>query len=350
MDLPLIFALLAAFGVAVYVLADGFDLGVGILFLLAPRDGDRDLMMASIAPVWDGNETWLVFGGTLLFAAFPAAYYILLPAFYVPIILMLFGLLFRGIAFSFRGQQRGSPKMWDLAFACGSLVATFAQGLVLGGFINGIVVQNGMFAGGSLDFLSVLGVLCGLGLVGGYALMGAGWLIWKVDGPTQSFARNAGHAALILTAVMMAVVSVWTAYSDWQVAARWFSWPNIVWLAPAPVLTAVVLATAWFALAERGDARVFLLSIATFLLGFFGLAVSLWPYIVPRHITIWDGASDPQSLRFAAVGVAVILPIVLAYQFQAYWIFRGKTKLEQDDGERIRSPHIWARRASTHLP
>lgn len=350
MDLPLIFAALAAFGVAVYVLADGFDLGVGILFLFAPGDSDRDLMMASIEPVWDGNETWLVFGGTLLFAAFPAAYYILLPAFYLPIILMLFALLFRGIAFAFRGKAQGSRKIWDLAFAGGSVVAAFAQGLVLGGFINGIAVRDGMFSGGPLDFLSLLGLLCGLGLVGGYALMGAGWLIWKVDGPTQTFARNVGHAALVVTAVMMVLVSVWTAYSDPQVSARWFSWPNILWLAPAPLLTAVALAAAWFALDGRRDARVFVLSIATFLSGFFGLAVSLWPYIVPRHITVWDGASDPQSLGFAAVGLIVILPIVLAYQFQAYWIFRGKTKPELEDNERDRSPHIWARRTSNHWP
>jgi cytochrome d ubiquinol oxidase subunit II len=348
MDLPLIFALLAAFGVAIYVLADGFDLGVGILFLFAPRDVDRDLMMASIEPVWDGNETWLVFGGTLLFAAFPAAYYMLLPAFYLPIILMLFALVFRGIAFSFRAQAGRSRKFWDIAFAGGSVVAAFAQGLVLGGFINGIDVQNGMFSGGPFSFLSVLGVLCGLGLIGGYALMGAGWLIWKVDGPTQVFAREIGHAALIMTTMMMAVVSFWTAFSDPQVAARWFSWPNIVGLAPAPLLTAVVLAATWHALWGRNDARVFLLSIATFLLGFFGLAVSLWPYIVPRHVTIWDGAADPQALWFSGAGLIVILPIVIAYQLHAYWVFRGKTVLESDADEPDRTPHIWARHTSVH--
>ena len=248
MDIPLIFAFVAVFGVTVYVLADGFDLGVGILFLFAPRESDRDLMMASIEPVWDGNETWLVFGGTFLFAAFPAAYYILLPAFYLPIILMLFALIFRGIAFSFRGQAGRSRRIWDFAFAGGSLAAVFAQGLVLGGFIDGVDVQSGMFHGGPFSFLSFLGILCGLGLIGGYALMGAGWLIWKTDGPTQVFAREIGHAALILTAAMLAVVSAWTALSDPEVADRWFAWPNIAWLAPIPLISVAALVAAWRAL------------------------------------------------------------------------------------------------------
>jgi cytochrome d ubiquinol oxidase subunit II len=241
MDIPLIFAFLAVSGVTVYVLADGFDLGVGILFLFAPREVDRDLMMASIEPVWDGNETWLVFGGTFLFAAFPAAYYILLPAFYLPIIFMLFALIFRGIAFSFRSQAGRSRRIWDFAFAGGSLAAAFAQGLVLGGFIGGVNVQNGIFHGSSFSFLSILGILCGLGLIGGYALMGAGWLIWKTDGQTQVFAREIGHAAIILTAAMLAVVSAWTALSEPQVASRWFSWPNIAWLAPIPLISVAAL-------------------------------------------------------------------------------------------------------------
>ena len=357
MDVALLFACVAVFGVIVYVLADGLDLGVGIIFLLAPRDADRDLMMASIEPLWDGNETWLVFGGTFLFAAFPPAYYILLPAFYVPIILMLFALIFRGIAFSFRSHARGTRGAWDFAFFGGSIVAAFAQGLVLGGFIGGVDVTNGVFSGGPLSFLSPLGVLCGLGLVGGYALMGAGWLIWKTEGATQGFARQAGSAACALTAVMMAVVSAWTAWSQPEVAARWFSFPNIAWLAPVPVITAAALMMAWQSLSTgRGaEFQVFVLSIIVFLCGFLGLAVSLWPYVVPRHITIWAGAADPQTLVFVGVGLVFILPIVLAYQFNAYWVFRGKTEFEALEASEDEVPTIWARRGrdtqkELHLP
>jgi len=346
MDGPLLFALLAVFGVAVYVIADGFDLGVGILSLVAPIEADRDLMMASIEPVWDGNETWLVFGGTLLFAAFPVAYYTLLPAFYLPIILMLFALIFRGISFSFRSQAGRSRQLWDLAFGGGSLVAVLAQGLILGGFIGGVDMQNGMFHGGPFSFLSILGILCGLGLVGGYALMGAGWLIWKTDGPTQVFAREIGHAALILTAAMMAIVSGWTALSEPEVAARWFSWPNIVWLAPVPLITLAVIIASWRALWSGHDARLFGLSILIFLLGFFGLGISLWPYVVPRHVTVWEGAADPQTLWFAGIGLSLILPIVVAYQLNAYWVFRGKTRLEEVEAEREQMPRLFARHAS----
>ena len=192
-DLPLLFAAVAAFSVAVYVLSDGFDLGVGILFLAAPRDADRDVMMASIEPVWDGNETWLVMGGTLLFAAFPAAYYVLLPAFYLPIMFMLFALIFRGIAFGFRLQAVSYRWVWDIAFAGGSVLAVLCQGFVLGGFISGVPMEAGMFSGGPFDCFTILGLLCGLGLLGGYALLGAGWLIWKTEGSTQIFAREVGH-------------------------------------------------------------------------------------------------------------------------------------------------------------
>jgi cytochrome d ubiquinol oxidase subunit II len=343
-DLPLIFALLAAFGVAIYVLADGFDLGVGILFLVAPREVDRDIMMESIEPVWDANETWLVFGGTLLFAAFPVAYYVLLPAFYLPLMLMLFALIFRGVAFAFRAQTVRYRRVWDFAFSGGSILATFAQGLVLGAFIGGVNMENGMFHGGAFDFLSVLGILCGIGLVGGYALLAAGWLIWKTEGSTQVFAREIGHSALIATSAMMAIVSAWTAYSQPEVAARWFSWPNIAWLAPIPLFTAALVVATWRALWGVRETRVFWLSIGIFLLGFVGLAISIWPYVVPRHITIWNGASDPQTLSFVGVGLAIILPVVLAYQFHAYWVFRGKTTAIQESDPRDLTLPMSARR------
>ncbi len=345
MDAPLFFALVTALAVVIYVLADGFDLGVGILFLVAPRDADRDTMMESVEPVWDGNETWLVFGGTLLWAAFPAAYYILLPAFYLPIMIMLFALILRGIAFVFRFQTVRFRRVWDFAFAGGSLLATFAQGLILGGIIGGVPLQNGVFSGGSFVFLSVLGILCGLGLIGGYALLGAGWLIWKTQGTTQVFGREVGHAALILTAVMLAFVSGWTALTEPAVAIRWFAWPNLVLLAPVPVVTAVVVLALWRSLWGSSETLTFRLAALLFLLGFAGLVVSLWPYVVPRHITIWSGAADPQTLWFVGVGIVVIIPIVLAYQAQAYWVFRGKTVVDRAEDER--HPAIQARRTSS---
>lgn len=322
---PLLFAGLATFCVTVYVLADGLDLGVGILFLLAPRNADRDLMMATVEPVWDANETWLVMGGTLLIAAFPAGYYVLLPAFYLPIMFMLFALIFRGIAFEFRLQATRFRFIWDIAFAGGSVLATFCQGLILGGLIGGVPMENGMFAGGTFSFFSLLGVLCGIGLIGGYGLIGAGWLIWKTEGPTQVFAREIARAALILTAAMMALVSVWSAWSVPDVAERWFAWPNLLLLAPVPVVTIGVIVAIWRGLWEGAEVRTFLLALTLFALGLIGLVVSLWPYVVPRNVTVWDGIADPQALAFIGVGIVVILPIVLAYQAHAYWVFRCKT-------------------------
>jgi len=321
---PVFFAALAALAVIIYVLADGFDLGVGIIFMAAPREADRDAMMGSLEPVWDGNETWLVMGGTLLFAAFPVAYAVLLPALYVPIIGMLLALVVRGVAFSFRENATRSRGVWSWAFSLASLTAAFCQGLVLGGIVQGVSVRDGAFAGGVFDFVSILGVLCGVGLVAGYALLGASWTIWRSNGPTQTFAREIAHAALLLAMAMMAIVSAWTAWHEPAIAARWFSWPNIALLAPVPAVTALAAWTLWRSLWGARDIRPFLLSITLFLLGFGGLAVSLWPYIVPRSVTIWQGAADPASLAFIAPGLIVVMPIVLGYQFHAYRVFRGK--------------------------
>jgi cytochrome d ubiquinol oxidase subunit II len=333
MDLPLAFALLTVGAVALYVLADGFDLGIGVLFLLAPRDRDRNLMMQSIAPVWDGNETWIVFGGALLWAAFPIAYYVLLPAFYMPLMLMLFALILRGIAFAFRFQASVFRVMWDYAFAAGSLMAVMAQGLVLGGFIGGVPVVNGAFAGGPFTCLTFLGLLCALGLVGGYGLLAAGWLIWKTDGPTQIFGREVGQAALILTVGAMAVASAWTAITVPDVARRWFAFPRVLPLAMLPLAAVGVASFIWRSFWTTEGARVFCLTIVLFLLGLAGLAVSLWPYVVPRSATIWSAASDDTSLAFVGVGVLVILPIILVYLAHAYWVFRGKTAHESGGGD-----------------
>jgi cytochrome d ubiquinol oxidase subunit II len=353
MDLPLIFALVAAGGVGLYVLADGFDLGIGLLFLLAPREQDRDMMMESIAPLWDGNETWLVFGGALLWAAFPIAYYVLLPAFYLPLVIMLFALIFRGIAFEFRFQAKLFRRVWDYTFAGGSLLAVLAQGLVLGGFIGGVPIENGVFSGGPFSCFTILGVLCAAGLVGGYSLLGAGWLIWKADGKTQIFGREVGHAAVILTAACMVLVSAWTALTVPEVAVRWFNWPRILPLSFMPLAAAVAVLLIWRALWGTHESRPFVLTIVLFLLGFGGLAISLWPYVVPRHATIWNAASDPATLRFIGVGMVVILPIILGYLGHAYWVFRGKTVLEGGYGTPDVEGHTGrraaARRNDLHL-
>jgi cytochrome bd ubiquinol oxidase subunit II len=327
LDLPLLFAMVVGLGVALYVVMDGFDLGVGILFPFAPESRDRDCMMNSIAPFWDGNETWLVLGGVLLIAAFPRAYAVLLPAFYVPLVLMLFALIFRGIAFEFRFRARPRFRIiWDSAFAGGSTLAAFAQGVVLGAFIDGVKVSHGVFAGTTMGFLKPFSVLTGLGVVAGYALLGATWLIFKAESPTSEFGRRAARPALVLTLLLIAVVSLWTPLQYPDIARRWFSLPNFLFLWPVPFVTALVAALVWRTAQSRFDHLPFLGAAALFLLAFLGLAISLFPYAVPRSLTIWQAASARATLQFIGVGVAVILPVTLAYLGYAHWIFRGRAR------------------------
>ena len=323
-DLPLLLGLAVAFGVALYVVADGFDLGVGILFWFAPGELERGTMMNSIAPVWDGNETFLVFGGTLLIAAFPLAYATLLPAFYVPLLTMLFALIFRGVAFEFRFRATRFRWVWDWAFAGGSTLAAFCQGIVLGGFINGIAVANNAFVGGTFDFVSAFAIVCGLGLVAGYALLGATWLILKTDGLTLRLARRAARTALPAALGFIALISIWTPIEFPHIGERWFSWPNIAFLWPVPILTALIAFGIWRHIERGPEHRPFLLSVALYLLAFLGLGISLWPYAVPYHATLWEAASSPPTLIFVGIGTAIILPIVLAYGAFAFWVFRGK--------------------------
>jgi cytochrome d ubiquinol oxidase subunit II len=282
-------------------------------------------MINSIAPFWDGNETWLVLGGTLLIAAFPLAYATLLPAFYVPLMTMLFALVFRGIAFEFRFRATRFRLIWDAAFAGGSVLATFCQGVVLGAFIHGIRVEGGSYQGRTLDFLTPFAAICGLGLIAGYALLGATWLIYKTGGTTPRYGRVAARLALPATLAFIAIVSIWTPLAEPHIAQRWFSWPNIGFLSPVPILTALVAFTAWRSLSGPPDWRPFALAIALFLLAFLGLGVSLWPYAVPYAATIWQAASSPGTLAFVGIGTAIIVPIVLGYVGFAYWVFRGRT-------------------------
>jgi cytochrome d ubiquinol oxidase subunit II len=323
-DLPLLLGLAVAFGIAMYVVADGFDLGVGILFWFAAGEPERGTMMNSIAPVWDGNETWLVFGGTLLIAAFPLAYATLLPAFYVPLLAMLFALIFRGIAFEFRFRATRFRRLWDLAFAGGSTLAAFCQGVVLGGFIKGIAVANGVFVGGTFDFVSAFAIACGLGLIAEYALLGATWLILKTEGLTARLGRRAARVALPTTLGFIALVSVWTPIAFPHIGERWFSWPNIALLSPVPILTGLIALGIWRHIENGPEHRCFVLSVALFLLAFLGLGISLWPYAVPYAATLWQAASSPPTLAFVGIGTAIILPIVLAYGAFAFWVFRGK--------------------------
>lgn len=322
--LPYALALVLALGVFLYVALDGFDLGTGALFLLAPSDTARDAMMSSIAPFWDGNETFLVLGGTLLIAAFPVAYATLLPAFYLPLVVMLFGLIFRGIAFEFRFRATRYRRVWDWAFALGSFVAGFCQGVVLGGFIDGIAVKDGVFVGGTFDFLSPFAVACGAGLIAGYALLGATWLIFKTEGAARGFGRRAARPALFLVLVFIALVSLWTPLTHARIAARWFAWPEIAYLSPVPIATALIAWSVWRTAAVRSDARPFLLSVGLFFLAFVGLGISLWPYAVPYAVSLQAAASSPATLAAVGIGVALILPLNLVYLAYAHWVFRGR--------------------------
>jgi cytochrome d ubiquinol oxidase subunit II len=317
-----------ALGVFMYVLLDGFDLGVGILFPFAPGDRDRDLMMASVAPIWDGNETWLVLGGIALFAAFPLAFAIIIPAVYFPILFMLLGLVFRGVAFEFRHTARTSRKRWDQAFFWGSLIATFAQGCVLGKFVQGFAVEGRQYAGTSLDWVHPFVLAVGVGLVFGYVLLGATWLVMKTEGELQRWARGKARIGLIGVLAFIGMVSIWTPLLDARIAERWFSWPNVVLLAPVPVVTAAIAWWLWRSLARGRDVAPFLAAMGLFGMCYLGLGISLFPYVVPPDITLWDAAAAPQSQAFLLVGTLLLLPIILMYTGWSYWVFRGKVRAD----------------------
>lgn len=327
LDLPLIWGLLLATAVFLYAVLDGFDLGCGILFPFAPSDPCRSRIMNSIAPFWDGNETWLVLGGGGLFVAFPVAYAILMPALYLPIILMLMGLIFRGVAFEFRFKATGKDRtLWDIAFHAGSLLAAFMQGIILGNFVQGVEVDGRSFAGGSLDWANGFAIVTGIALIFGYALLGATWLIWKTEGDTQKWARNAAKYVLAFVALAMAVVSIAMPFINERILTLWFSAPNIYYLLPVPLLTALTFITLWRDLHQaQREIRPFLLSLALFLLGYIGFGISLYPWIVPFAFTLWDAAAAPASQSLTLIGTAILLPVILCYTGYCYYIFRGKS-------------------------
>ena len=311
------------FGVLMYVLADGFDLGVGMLFPFAKDESERDIMMNSVAPVWDGNETWLILGGAGLLAAFPLVYSVFLPALYIGVFLLLAGLIFRGVAFEFRFKASAKNKhLWNLSFSLGSLVASFAQGAVVGAYIQGFKTENFRYVGGAFDWLTPFTVMTGLGVVVGYSLLGATWLVLKTEGELQDRVRQWARKLLIAMMAFFAIVSLWTPMIDSYVNERWFG--NISWLWVLPALTTLLAFMVWRWINKHYDALPFIGTIGLFALFYGGLLFSKWPYVVPPNYTFHDAASAPESQLFLLVGVLFVVPFVLMYTAWTYYVFRGK--------------------------
>jgi len=323
-----VWTVILAVAIFLYVLLDGFDLGVGILYGFEPDLKSRNLVMNSIAPIWDGNETWLVLGALGLLAAFPLAFAVIIPALYFPILIMLLALTFRGVAFEFRFRDSEHKSFWDHGFNIGSAVATFAQGVMLGAFIQGFKVEGRAFVGSSFDFLTPFSLLIGLALVFGYSLLGAGWLILKTEGEIQQRARKHGRFSLLGVLAGVAVVSLWTPFASPPVAERWFSWPNIVLLSPVPLATAAIALLTWRALNGTSQAGAFVGAVALFALSYLGIAISLWPFIVPHAFTLWEATSSNSTQAFLLVGTLFLLPVILVYTGWSYWVFRGKVRAD----------------------
>lgn len=325
-DFVFFWTLILGVGVFLYVLLDGFDLGVGMLYGFAPDRESRNLVMNSIAPVWDGNETWLVLGGVGLLAAFPLAFAIIIPAVYFPILIMLLALVFRGVAFEFRFRDAEHVTFWDHAFCYGSGLATFAQGIVLGAFIQGFQVEGRQFTGSSFDCFTPFSLFTGIALMFGYGLLGAGWLILKTEGKLQEAARAQGRMCFLGVLIAVGIVSLWTPYADPDIATRWFSWPNMAFLAPVPIITAIIAWCEWRSLNNKSEAGPFLGAVALFLMSYIGIAISLYPMIVPHHFTLREAASSPDTQAFMLIGTVFLLPVILIYTAWSYWVFRGKVR------------------------
>ena len=323
-----IWTVILAAGVFFYVALDGFDLGVGILYNFAPTREDRNLIMNSIAPIWDGNETWLILGTMGLFAAFPLAFAIIIPAVYFPVLLMLLALIFRGLAFEFRYRDAERRTFWDHGFAIGSALASFSQGLILGAFVQGFHIEGRQFAGGSFDCFTPFSIVTGLALTAGYSLLGAGWLVIKAEGALQQWARRLGRYCLILTTLAIGIVSVWTPLVDHDVEMRWFTWPDIAFLSPVPIITAALVWYEWRSLEAGPDYAPFIGALALFVMSYLGIAISMWPMIAPPQFTLEQAAASQSTQAFLLIGTLFLLPIMLVYTAWSYWVFRGKVRAD----------------------
>ncbi|WP_308914772.1 cytochrome d ubiquinol oxidase subunit II [Jannaschia sp. LMIT008] len=332
-DLTVVWAFVIAFAVLVYVILDGFDLGLGMLFVVEAKKHDRDVMMNSVAPVWDGNETWLILGGGGLFAAFPLAYALILPALYVPAIAMLLALIFRGVAFEFRWRTKRWEWVWDLAFIGGSAVAALSQGIILGAILQGITVDEGAraYAGGWWDWLTPFSLTVGVAVMVGYMLLGATWLVMKTEGDLQERMRARAWPLGLATLAFIGTVSLWTPFLQDGYFVRWFT--GVGWAMAGGVAAAVgVVALLMFRslTIHNHEYRPFVLSLVLFGLCFVGLGICMFPYIVPTQVTLWEAAAPRNAQIFMLVGAGILMPIILAYTAYAYWVFRGK--INPDDG------------------
>jgi cytochrome bd ubiquinol oxidase subunit II len=327
-DLTVIWIAIIGFAIMMYVVMDGFDLGIGILFTRFEVGAKRDMAMNSIAPVWDGNETWLVLGGGGLMAQFPLAYAIILPAVYAPIIAMLLGLVFRGVAFEFRWRDPNHRARWDAAFCLGSIVATFAQGVTLGAVLQGISVSGRAYAGGYWDWLTPFTVLTGVSLIVGYALLGCCWLIWKTEGALHEDARRIAKPLSLGLFAAIAAVSAYTPFLESQYYHAWFAWPGELAAVQMPLLVAVIGWLLFRCIREGKDFLPFLLTLILFGLCMLGLAISMWPDLIPGRVSIWDAAAPRSSQIFMLIGASALVPIILLYTGWAYWVFRGKVGQE----------------------
>lgn len=329
-ELSFIWAGIIALSVLIYVILDGFDLGVGLLFPLTKDEGERNVMMNSVAPIWDGNETWLVLGGGGLFAVFPLAYAVVMPALYMPIILMLLGLVFRGVAFEYRWRTKRWKPMWDAAFFGGSLTASLCQGIALGALVQGIEVEGRAYGGGWWDWLTPFSILTGVAVTVGYAMLGATWLNMKLEGRIQAHMRRLAWPLAVATIAFMAVVSLWTPFQNDAYFGRWFAWPTAIFSVLVPALVALAVFGLFVGLSRQWDVTPFMSALALFVLGFIGIGISFYPYIVPSSLTIVEAAAPDESLAFTLVGTLVLLPMILGYTAYAYWVFRGK--IDPDEG------------------
>lgn len=330
MDLSLTWAIIILFGIMMYIIMDGFDLGIGILYPFFSEKSDRDLMMNTVAPVWDGNETWLVLGGAGLLAAFPLAYSVILSALSLPLLFMLMALIFRGVAFEFRFKaNEGERHFWDKAFIGGSIAATFFQGMTLGAYLQGIKVVDQAYAGGALDWISPFSIFTGLGLLVTYALLGSTWLILKTSGDLQSICYKLSKQISVVLLGIIVVISLWTPWMDSRIAARWFSMPNIFWLSPVPVLVALCFYQLQRALRRKAETSPFIYTLGLVMLGYAGLGISIWPNIIPPNLSIQAAAAPASSQQFALVGALVIIPMILMYTAWGYYIFRGKVSKDE---------------------